>query len=200
MSRATSAASSGVARRTTDGKYPAAHGADRGSFGARGRNRVRHVDRRARQGGRRASLPRGGHRGARRQRAVREGLGAARGRPATSRACRPPSRIRSSVRTGDPRVDLQSALAMLAPEWGLSPADRHHRRAGARGPRARVGDGALVRGAVGARRGPPADPAGGGGQGHLDPRALPDPLARRGRPAARQGDRRLLDLAPPSTA
>jgi citrate synthase len=25
-----------------------------------------------------------------------------------------------SVRTGDPRVDLQSALAMLAPEWGLS--------------------------------------------------------------------------------
>src|SRR3954454_6702599 len=24
-----------------------------------------------------------------------------------------------SVRTGDPRVDLQSALAMLAPEWGL---------------------------------------------------------------------------------
>jgi citrate synthase len=25
-----------------------------------------------------------------------------------------------AVRTGDPRVDLQSALAMLAPEWGLS--------------------------------------------------------------------------------
>src|ERR687884_570907 len=24
-----------------------------------------------------------------------------------------------SVRTGDPRADLQSALAMLAPEWGL---------------------------------------------------------------------------------
>src|ERR671915_472806 len=24
-----------------------------------------------------------------------------------------------AVRTGDPRVDLQSALAMLAPEWGL---------------------------------------------------------------------------------
>ncbi len=33
-----------------------------------------------------------------------------------------------------------------------------------------------------------------GRQGHLDPRALPDPLARRGRPQARQGDRRLLDL------
>src|SRR5918994_3281256 len=26
-----------------------------------------------------------------------------------------------TVRTGDPRVDLQSALAMLAPEWGLRP-------------------------------------------------------------------------------
>jgi len=26
-----------------------------------------------------------------------------------------------SVRTGNPRVDLQSALAMLAPEWGLEP-------------------------------------------------------------------------------
>ena len=26
-----------------------------------------------------------------------------------------------SVRTGDPRVDVQSALAMLAPEWGLQP-------------------------------------------------------------------------------
>ncbi len=26
-----------------------------------------------------------------------------------------------SVRTGDPRVDLQAALAMLAPEWGLEP-------------------------------------------------------------------------------
>ncbi|MGH2823972.1 MAG: citrate/2-methylcitrate synthase, partial [Thermoleophilaceae bacterium] len=26
-----------------------------------------------------------------------------------------------AVRTGDPRADLQSALAMLAPEWGLRP-------------------------------------------------------------------------------
>ena len=37
----------------------------------------------------------------------------------TSRACRPRSRTRSAVRTGDPRVDLQAALAMLGPEWGL---------------------------------------------------------------------------------
>ena len=25
-----------------------------------------------------------------------------------------------TVRTGDPRVDLQAALAMLAPEWGCA--------------------------------------------------------------------------------
>ena len=31
-------------------------------------------------------------------------------------------------------------------------------------------------------------------QGDVDPRAVPDPLARRGRPPARRGDRRLLDL------
>ena len=35
------------------------------------------------------------------------------------------------VRTGDPRVDLQAALAMLAPEWGLEPvidiSDEHAR-------------------------------------------------------------------------
>ena len=31
-------------------------------------------------------------------------------------------------------------------------------------------------------------------EGDVDPRALPDPLARRGRPRPRQGDRRLLDL------
>src|SRR3954471_21680220 len=31
----------------------------------------------------------------------------------------PPEPHPLAVRTGDPRVDLQSALAMLAPEWGL---------------------------------------------------------------------------------
>jgi citrate synthase len=37
-----------------------------------------------------------------------------------------------AVRTGDPRTDLQSALAMLAPEWGLRPlidiSDEHARQ------------------------------------------------------------------------
>ena len=64
-----------------------------------------------------------------------------------------------TVRSGDHRVDVQSALAMLAPEWGFGAADRHHRRGGPRQPRARLGDGALVRGAVGARRRPAAGAA-----------------------------------------
>ena len=99
-----------------------------------------------------------------------------------------------SVRTGDPRADLQAALAMLAPEWGLQALIDITRRAGPRRPGARLGHGAVVRGPVGARRRPPAGPPARGRQGVLDPRALPDPLARRGRPQARQGDRRLLDL------
>ena len=35
------------------------------------------------------------------------------------------------VRSGDPRVDVQSALAMLGAAVGLSAADRHRRRGGA---------------------------------------------------------------------
>ena len=37
----------------------------------------------------------------------------------STRDSRPPSRIRSNVRSGDHRVDVQSALAMLAPECGF---------------------------------------------------------------------------------
>ena len=47
---------------------------------------------------------------------------------------------------------------MLAPEWGFGAADRHLRRAGARQPRARLGDGAVVRRPVRARRGQPPVP------------------------------------------
>ena len=99
-----------------------------------------------------------------------------------------------TVRTGDPRVDVQAALAHAGARMGPPAADRHLRRAGAHRPRARVGDGALVRRAVRARPRAAAGPAVGGRQGELDPRALPDPVARRGRPQAREGDRRLLDL------
>ena len=70
-----------------------------------------------------------------------------------------------AIRSGDPRVDVQSALAMLGPEWGFAVADRHLRRGGARRPRPRLGDGAVVRGPVRARRRPPAGPAARGRQG-----------------------------------
>ena len=70
-----------------------------------------------------------------------------------------------AVRTGDPRVDLQAALAMLAPEWGLQRADRHLRRAGARRPRPRIRHGPLLRSPVGARHRPPPGAPARGGQG-----------------------------------
>ena len=99
-----------------------------------------------------------------------------------------------TVRSGDHRVDVQSALAMLAPGVGLRPADRHHRRGGPGQPRPRLRDGALVRGPVGARRRPAARPAVRDRPGKHDPRALSAALARRGQPRPREGDRRLLDL------
>ena len=49
-----------------------------------------------------------------------------------------------AVRSGDPRVDVQAALAMLGAGVGLRAADRHLRRAGARRPRPRLGDGAVA--------------------------------------------------------
>ncbi len=124
---------------------------------------------------------------------LRAGLGPARRRPLqagpaagrTARADRalgrPPRR--RAVGAGDARARV-----------GLRAADRHHRRGGPRQPRARLGDGALVRRAVGARSRPAAGAAVGDRPGPHDPRAFPDPLARRGQPRPRQGDRRLLGL------
>ena len=58
------------------------------------------------------------------------------------------------VHSGDIRVDVQSALAMLAPVWGLKPLLDIDEAAGPRRPRARRRDGAVVRRPVGARPGP----------------------------------------------
>ena len=69
------------------------------------------------------------------------------------------------VHSGDIRVDVQSALAMLAPAWGLRPAARHQRRAGPRRPRPDLGDGAVVRRPVGPRARPAGGPAGTDGRG-----------------------------------
>ena len=99
-----------------------------------------------------------------------------------------------TVRSGDHRVDVQSALAMLAPEWGFGQlidiTDEE-----ARDNLARASVMALSFVAQSARgAGQPPVPAGGDRPGPHDPRALPDPLARRGQPRPRQGDRRLLGL------
>ena len=73
-----------------------------------------------------------------------------------------------TVRSGDHRVDVQSALAMLAPEWGFGQlidiSDEE-----AQQPRARVGHGAFVRGAVCPRGRPAAGAPGGDRPGPDDP-------------------------------
>ena len=145
------------------------------------------------QRGRRAALPRRRHRGARRRRAVRAGLGPARRRHVRARAAarraapaaralRRPARRRAG-RAGAARAGV-----------GLPAAHRHRRRARrattSRARRSwRCRSSPSPRAASAARRCPER-----GRQGHLDPRALPHPLARRGRSRPRQGDRRLLDL------
>ena len=65
------------------------------------------------------------------------------------------------VHSGDIRVDVQSAVAMLAPVLGPRPAAGHLRRAGPRGPRPGVGDRAVVRRPVRPR----PRPAGGAAEG-----------------------------------
>ena len=55
------------------------------------------------------------------------------------------------IHTGDVRVDVQAAVAMLAPALGHAADLRHHRRAGPRRPEPGRRDGALVRRPGGAR-------------------------------------------------
>ena len=69
------------------------------------------------------------------------------------------------VHSGDIRVDVQSALAMLAPAWGMRPAAGHQRRAGPRRPGPRLGHGAVLRGPVRPRARAADGPAGAGGRG-----------------------------------
>ena len=99
------------------------------------------------------------------------------------------------VHSGDVRVDVQSALAMLAPVLGLPAAARHRRRAGPRRPRPGLRHGAVVRRAVGAR--PRA--ADGAADARSTRRAtiVERFMIRwrgRARPRARPGGRRLLHL------
>ena len=82
------------------------------------------------------------------------------------------------------------ARAVLGPR----PAARHLRRAGPRGPRPGLGDRAVVRRPVRPRPRPAGRAAEGDRQGDHDRRAVHEALARRARPAPRQGRRRVLHL------
>ena len=86
------------------------------------------------------------------------------------------------VHTGDVRVDVQSALAQLAPIWGFRPLlDIDEQQA--RDDLARASVMALsLRRAVRPRAGPADGAAARGRQGVVGHRALHDPLARRARP------------------
>ena len=182
-----------VAHRSDRAECANARMRDRGTPRARRRRRVRDADRRARQGRLGAALPRRRHRGHRRPGAVRERLGAADRRQLHPRA-RAGRALQPPVHTGDVRVDVQAAVAMLAPAFGFGQtydiSDEQAREdigrlavmvlsyaaQSARGlhqavvPQSVVDEG--------------ADPGG----------EVPDPLEGRGRPQARQGDRRLLVL------
>ena len=104
------------------------------------------------------------------------------------------------VHSGDIRVDVQSALAMLGPVWGLQPLLDIDDDAGPRRPRPRRGDGAVVRRPVRARPGPADGAAARDRQGRTDRRAVHDPLARRARPEARRRPSTPTGPRPPSTA
>ena len=124
---------------------------------------------------------------------VREGLGPARGRlvrarDAARRAVPDSHAHRRHARGCAGRSG--SARAVV----GLPAAARHRRPDRARPARARVGDGSVLRRPVRAWQRQDARAGGGHRPGQVDPRALPDALARRGRPRSREGDRRLLDL------
>ena len=98
------------------------------------------------------------------------------------------------VHTGDVRVDVQSALAQLAPLWGFRPLldiDAEQ----ARDDLARASVMALSFVAQSARgQDRPMVPQREVDRGAHDRRAVHDPLARRARPAARRGRRRLLGV------
>ena len=97
------------------------------------------------------------------------------------------------VHTGDVRVDVQAAVAMLAPAFGFGQTyDISDEQA--REDLGRVAVMVLVvRRPVGARPRAGRRPAAGGRPGRDAGREVPDPLEGRGGPQARQGDRRLLE-------
>ena len=88
-------------------------------------------------------------------RPLRAGLGPAGRRPLQTRPA-PRRTARADGALGRPPRRRAVGAGDARARVGLRPADRHHRRGGPRQPRARVGDGAVVRRPVGARSRPAA--------------------------------------------
>src|ERR1700735_1050610 len=83
-----------------------------------------------------------------------------------------------SVRSGDPRVDVQAALAMLGPQWGFGQLiDISDEEARDNLARASVMALSFVAQSARGLRPPPGPPAR-DRQGRFDSRALPGPVAR----------------------
>ena len=106
---------------------------------------------------------------------------------APGRALQPPGAHRRRARRRAGRGGHARAGLRLRPDL------RHLRRAGPRRHRPPRGHGALLRRAVGPRPQPGRRPAEGRRRGQDAGREVPHPLEGRGRPQARQGDRRLLE-------
>ena len=104
------------------------------------------------------------------------------------------------VHTGDVRVDVQAALAMLTPIWGYRPLLDIDRRGGPRGARPGRRHGAVLRGAVRPRHRHPRRAAEADRRGRHDRRAVHGPLARRARPRATSPPSTPTGRRPPSTA
>ena len=107
----------------------------------------------------------------------------------------PAERIELQDPSGSVMADLQAgARDARARSGGSRQLVDITPEAGARRPRAALGRGALDRRAGGPRRRPRRCPSRRSPHGENAAAPVPDPLARRGRPAARHGDRHLLGL------
>src|SRR6266511_586627 len=161
--------------------------------GARRRRRLRDGDCRARQGRLRAPLPGRRHRGARRTRSLRTGLGTGRQRVARRRVAAPGTGRRARLPQRRSARGLAGHAAHPDARMGPEAARRHRRGRGTAGSRTALVRSPLDRRAGAARR-PDAGARVRGRAGKDRGGAVLDSLARRGRRETGEGARRLLGL------
>ena len=174
---------------------------DRVQAWSRGRRRLRDGDRRARPRRRRAPLPRGRHRGARRLGALRTGVGPPRRRGARARATALRG-VRRSRPHGPHAVGPPDGHGAARRRVGAGAAHRHLRRRGQGGSPPPLRDDHLGLRAVCPPRRRSRRPGrpGARGRGGDHRRAVPARVARRGRPRRTSRRSTRTGSAPPSTA